>query len=245
MLKSIIPTILMFSTLALAETTFDKKEILNGVTVQSGKVDSVRTFSGKTEKTFPFPIELVKKGITNFSEKCNNDYKEKRTYTSQEQDCKYHNEHLVETVVINDIRKMDYFKNLSEAFVLAKRVYNRGSFGYYELVTVDEQLNEKKQKTVRIIVRMLDDKEVKLFTEPKFRRESAFKTSNITFNLTAVSQNETHLSYEYEAETDHWLLNKEISVPQVFASISKSVNELLETVETESSLQKRALASKE
>lgn len=245
MLKSIILTILMFSTFAWSDTQLDKKEVLNGVSLQSGKEDVVRTFIGKTEKIFPFPIDLVRKGITNFSDKCNNDYKGKRTYTSQEQDCKYHNEHLVETVVINDIRKMDYFKNLSEAFILARRVYNRGSFGYYELVTVDEHINEKKQKTVRIIVRMLDDKEVKLFTEPKFRRESAFKTSNITFTLTAVSQKETHLSYEYEAETDHWLLNKEISVPQVFASISKSVNELLETVETESSLQKRALASKE
>lgn len=245
MLKSFILTILMFSTIAWSGTSFDKKEVLNGVTLHSGKEDVVRTFMGKTEKTFSYPIELVKKGITNFSEKCNNDYKGKRTFTSQEIDCKYHNEHLVETVVVSDIRKMDYFKTLSEAYVLARRVYNRGSFGYYELVTVDEDLNEKKQKTIKIMVRMLDDKEVKLFTKPQFNRESAFKTSNITFTLTQLGPKETHLLYEYEAETDHWLLNKEISVPQVFASISRSVNDLLKTVEAESSLQKRALASKE
>lgn len=245
MQKIISTFILTLSMGAIADSTFDKKELLNGVKLKSGKEEAIRTFVGKTEKVFPYPIELVKKGITNFTQKCNNSYKDKRKFTSQKLDCKYHNEHLVETFVIRDIRKMDYFKNLSDVFVLGRQVYNRGSFGYYELVTVADSVNEKNQKTVTIIQRMLDDKEVKVFINPEFKRESAFDSSSSIFTLTQVGPQQTHLSYEYQADTDHWLLNKEVSVPQVFASISRSVNELLETVEIESSLQKRELASKE
>ena len=244
MLKSFSLIILAFSTLTFAETTFDKTDVLNGVTLKSGKEDSVRSFMANTDKLLPYPINLVKKGITNFSQRCNNSYKDKRKFTSEKENCKYHNENLVESFVIHDIRKMDYFKNLSEAYLVGRQVYNRGSFGYYELVTINESMNEKKQKTITIVLRMLDDKEVNLFTDPKFTRETAFDNSATTFTLTQIDANQTHLAYEYRAETDHWLLNKEVSVPQVFASIGRSVNNFMKTVETESSLQKRGLASK-
>lgn len=244
MLKSISFIVLIFSTLASGESVFDKTDILNGVTLKSGKVDSIRSFVANTEKILPYPIALVKKGVTNFTQKCNNSYKAKRKFTPEKEDCKYHNEHLIESFVIRDIRKMDYFKNLSEVYLLGRQVYNRGSFGYYELVTVKESLNEKKQKTITVTLRMLDDKEVKLFTTPEFTRESAFDNSSTTFTLTQLTPNQTHLAYEYSSDTDHWLLNKEVSVPQIFASIGKSINHFLKTVETESSLRKRELASK-
>ncbi len=244
MFKTLSFIFLIFSTVALAEPAFDKSDVLNGVALKSGKVDSVRTFIANTDKDFPYSIDLVKKGITNFTQRCNNSYKDKRKFTSENESCKYHNEHLIESFVVRDIRKMDYFKNLSDAYLLGRQVYNRGSFGYYELVTVAESLNEKKQRTITVKLRMLDDKEVKLFTNPKFSRESAFDNSMTTFILTQVAPHQTHLTYEYRSDTDHWLLNKEVSVPQIFASIGKSINNTLKTVETESSLQKRELASK-
>src|SRR5688572_11048964 len=116
MLKSISLIILTFSTFAFAESTFDKTDVLNGVALKSGKEDSVRSFIANTDKLLPYPIELVKKGITNFTQRCNNSYKDKRKSTSEKENCKYHNEHLIESFVIRDIRKMDYFKNLSEAY---------------------------------------------------------------------------------------------------------------------------------
>ena len=244
MIKLIHAILLVFSVSAMAESTVDKTELLNGVSLKSAKQKDVRTYSGETEKLMPFPIDLVKKGVTNFTEKCNNDYKDKREFTSKEKNCKYHNEHLVETFMVSDFRKMDYFKSFSEVYILGKRVYNRGSFGYYELVTVSQSQNEKNQKTITVVLRMLDDKEVKVFMSPKIKKESAFDSSSSVFTLTEVASNQTLLRFEYNAETDHWLLNKEVSVPQVFASISNSVNQLIKTVETESSIQKRALASK-
>lgn len=237
--------ILFFSFSAFCETEFDKTQELNGVSLKSGKEESVRTFLGSTEKTLSYPMELVKKGITNFTERCNNDYKGKRKFTQEDVDCKYHNENMVETFMVKDINQMHYFKDLSEAYLLGRLGYNRGLFGYYELVTVHEGMNDKNQKTVTISLRMLDDNEVKVFTTPKFSRDSAFEQTRTIFTLTQLSPNQTHLTFHYEAKTDHWLLNKEISVPQVFASMGKSINDLVDSVEMQSSYHKREVASKE
>ena len=245
MLKSILILTLFFSTSSYSRSTFDKEESLNGIRLKSGKSHSVRTFLAHIEKKFPYPVELVKKGITNFTDKCNNSYKNKRKFTSRQTECRYHNENLIETFVVQDMRPMEDFKRFNEVYLLGRQVYNRGIFGYYEMVTITEGRNEKNNKVVTIKLRMLDDNEVKYLITPKFSRESSFDKSTTIFTLTAITPEETHVKYEYQAETDHWLLNKQISVPQVFVSIGKSMEELIKSVDTESGRQKRELASKE
>lgn len=226
---------LLVSTLSFSlHANTDKTQNLYGVSLNSYKVDSNRTYTGTIEKNYPFPIALVKNGITNFTDICNNDFKSWRKFTPNETDCKYHNEHLVETFVVEE--KLN-------RYLIGKRIYNRGSSNYYELVQVQESRNHKNQKMITVHFNMLADHEVKAFTTPKFSNDSAFDKSSTTFVLTEISPYQTHLTYKYTAETDHWLLNKEVTVPQVFASISKSINNLLKTVEAESSYQKRKLAS--
>lgn len=237
-------TTLFFAVNSYSQTV-DKTEQLNGVSLKSSKAKATRTYNATTERTFPYPLSLVRKAVTNFTEKCNNSFKSKRKYSPKEIDCKYHNENLVETFIVKDIRQMEYFKGLSEFYLVGRQVYNRGSFGFYELATVRESVNEKNQKTVSVVLKMLDDADVRLFTTPKFEKSSAFDNSTSSYTLTELAPNITSMSYEYTADTDHWLLNKEVSVPQVFVSISKSVNDLVKTVEAGSSLQKRELASKE
>ncbi|WPU66022.1 hypothetical protein [Peredibacter starrii] len=227
---------------AHAEMNFDKSDNLNGVILASGKAEKIRSYSGKISKDFPYSLEMVKNGITNFSEKCNNDYKSKREYTSTEAECKYFNEHLVETFVVKNLKPVEAYKGV-EHYLVGRQVYNRGTYTYYELVQIKNGVNDKNQKTMTISLEMLNDSEVKAFTEPKFGKDSAFDKSGSSYTLTEVGPGQTHMDYEYHAETDHWILNKEVSVPQVFASISKSINDLMRTVEAESSSQKRELAS--
>ncbi len=243
-MKTLVTFTILFSLQASA-SQYDKVQELNGVLLKSLKEESSRIYIGGAEKILRYPLDLVIRGVTNFSDKCNNSHKSKRRYTSQEKECRYHNENLIETFVLADIRKMDDFKEVSEAYVLGRHVYNRGDYGYYELVTVRNTINDKGQKTTTITLRMLQDKEARLYITPKFPRESPFKTSLGIFKLTQRGPDETHLSYEYTASTDHWLLNKVIVVPQVFSSISKSINDMIKTVEEESSWQKRELASQE
>lgn len=239
-----IATVMLLSVSlnAQAGMTIDKTEEINGVGLKSGKMESVRSYSGSIHKQFPYPLEIVKKGITNFSEKCNNSYKSKRQFTSQGANCKYFNEHLVETIVIKDIKPVEAYMG-TEHYLVGRQVYNRGSYGYYELVQIKSGMNDKNQKFITISLKMLEDSEVKNFIEPKFGKDSAFNHSSSLYTLTEIGPSETQMTYEYQADTNHWILNKEISVPQVFASISKSINDLMKTIETESSLQKRELAS--
>lgn len=220
----------------------DKTDVLNGVELASSKEASTRSYVGHTEKSFSYGMKEVLKGITNFSEKCNNEFKSKRTFTSEE-DCKYLNENLIETVVVKDIKRPESLKSFQESYLVGRRVYNRGEFGYYELVTVREELNEKNQKVIHIDLTMLNDDEVKNYTDLKIKKDSAFDSSISSYKITEISPTETLVRYEYSATTKHWLLNKELSVPQVFASISKGINLLFESIEGESSLIKREVAS--
>jgi hypothetical protein len=244
MQKSFSIITLLFSLSAFSQSTFDKTEELFGVDLKSGKTDSTRSYYGSTEKKFPFSLEIVRNNVTNFTDKCNNSYKGKRSFTSTEIDCKYHNEHLIESFVVKDLKPQEDFKNYTENYLLGRLVYNRGQYGFYDLVQIQEGRNQKNQKTVTVNLRMLNTEEVKLMTEPKIEKESAFNKTQATFILTELSPNETQVSYSYSAETSHWLLNKEVAVPQVFASISKSINDLMKTIDEGSTTQKREIASK-
>ncbi len=243
-LRSFTTLLLIFSLNAQAEE-FDKKDNINGVELASGKKDSTRTYQGLASKSIMHPIAIVMKGVTNFAEKCNNAYKDKRKYTNKAIDCKYHNENMVESFVIQDIRKDGWtiVEGEVERFLIGRQVYNRGHFGYYELVQVFHGKNKENQQTYKIVLRMLENSEAKAYVEPKFEKESAFDKSSGVFTLTEVGPSETKLTYKYMAETDHWVLNKEMSVPQVFASITKSINDLVKTVDMESVSQTRELAS--
>lgn len=228
-----------------AATKMDKKDTISGVSVESGKKDSTRLYRGTYTKSFPYSLNTVKNSIVNFQEKCNNNYKDRRKYTDKKLNCKYHNDNLVETIVVKDIKQVGWAKaeGETERYVLGRLVYNRGSFGFYEVVTVIEGKNAQNQKTVTLVQKMLNDNQAKVYIHPSFERDSAFNDTTATYVLTEIGPNQTALSYEYKAETDHWILNKEVSVPQVFASISKSINDLVKTMDKESSIQSRDLAS--
>lgn len=244
-MKSIVTVgMFVFSLSTFAEANFDKTDVLNDVTLKSSKSKDVRTYFGSTVKTLPFPLEFVKRSVTNFESRCNNSFKSKREFTNKETDCRFHNENLIESFVVKDVTITDEQKKFSEAYLIGRKIYNRGSFGYYEMVTVKDEVVDNK-KIVTVDIRMLTNDEVKSFTSPKFERESVFDSSSTKFVIKEISPNTTFISYEYLADTDHWLLNKEVSVPQVFASISKSVNDLMTSLETDSSSQKRELASKQ
>lgn len=233
------------SLVAFAEYSIDQKETIKGIVLSSGKKDAHRSYLGKLTKELPYSLNLVKAAILLFSERCNNEYKDRRKFSDKKLNCKYHNDHLVETFTVSNIRSQDYFKDLSAFFLLGRKIYNRGEFGYYELVTVRDSVNAKKQKNSIIIARMLDDEEVKYFTSPKFKKESAFDKSTSYFELTELAPDKTQLVYEYSAETDHWLLNKKVAAGKVFNSIANSIQTLVESIETEALTQKKALSEKQ
>lgn len=243
--KVLVCSSLLVSLGAVGAAPIDKQETINGVQVETRKLDSIRHYNGSIQKSFPYPLSVVKSSVVNFQDKCNNSFKSKRQFGHKSQNCKYHNDNLVETVVLKNINQSGWTKeaNETERYLLARVIYNRGDFGYYELVKVSEGKNAQNQKTITIKLDMLTDKEAGVYTNASISKDSAFDKATSVFTLTEVSPKETSLSYKYNAETVHWILNKEVSVPQVFASISKSINDLVKTVDAESSVVTRDLAS--
>lgn len=217
---------------SLAESEISKA-VIDGVTLKSSKEGAVRSYQGSIERNFPFPIEIIKASITNFSDRCNNEHRQMRKHTAQEYNCKHHNDHFIETFVIKDIKPQESFKEFNETYVLGRRAYNRSLLSYHELVQIKEEKNNQKLKSIIIQLKMLSDSDVQKIINPQFKNESAFDESASTFTLTLISENETKLKYTYKASTDHWLLNKEVSVQQVFASVSKSLNTLFKSVQDE------------
>lgn len=205
-----------------AEINYDKQEKINGVGLATGKVESTRHYKGTYTRTFEHSLEVVKNGITNFSEKCNNAYRGKRNLTDKAQDCRYH---------VDDIVELKVVKELDESTSLvANHLYRRGTYTHHDLVRQDSGKNEKGQPTLTITFTMLSDEEVAQHIQTDFRRDSDFTRKTQKYVLTSLENMKTEVSYEYHAETQHWLLNKQLSVPQVFASISLGVTEMFRTV---------------
>lgn len=235
---------LLFNSVGIASIA-ERTDEIDGVKLESGKIDSTRFYRGIVSKTYPYSIDQVRASVMNFDERCNNEFKSKREFSDKTKDCKFHNDNLVESVITRDINS-NYKKEQNEVdrMVIARRVYNRGSFSYNELVTVYEYKNNENKKVIKIVQNMLEDSEAKKYTKPLVKKDTAFDATTGTFVLTEVSPNETKMDYIYNSETTHWILNKEVSVSQVFSSISKSLNDLLEIVDKESSSYSRDLASK-
>jgi prolyl oligopeptidase PreP (S9A serine peptidase family) len=236
-MKFIFATLMLGTAFSYTYGKVDKRQTLNGVKLRSSKEDVVRKYNGRMERTYPYPISVIKSGITNFTERCNNSFRSRRKFTALETDCKFHHDSIVETFVIKD------FKGHEESYLLGRKVYNRTEYNRYELVTIHEGQDEEARKTITITSKMLSDEAVKEFTAPPFVTDSEFKDSVTTFTLTAISPQQTKITFDYNSETDHWLLNKVISVPQVFSFISRDMLDTMNSLEKEASKQLREIAS--
>ena len=246
-LRTLMVLSTLFSFETSAKTKYDRKERQKDVSLASGKVDDVRSYHATTTKVLNYPIFTVKDSIMKFGDHCNNAYRKKRELTPVEHDCRYHNENLIESLVVKSLRAGTWMKeeNEVERFVVARKVYNRGENGYYELVKIKETANALKQRTIVIEQEMLTNDEARNFVSVRFKKDSPLETSKIRYTLTEIAPGKTELRYLYKATTKHWVLNKELSVPQVFASISKSINNLVATIGVESETQTRAIASEQ
>jgi hypothetical protein len=225
---------LIFLLLSLSVFAESRNESIKGVELSSYKKKDERIYRGEMKKNILQDIEKVKLGIINFDQKCNNKYKSKRKFLNKENNCTYHNENLIETVVKDDIKKnFNLEKDEQKRYILLRHIYNRGTYSSYDLTQEYKYLNDKKQPTIKIVLTMMKENEVKEYMDLILPINSAFNKTISTFTLTQVAPNNTEVLYEYEAHTDHWILSKEISVSQVFDSISRNVNELWTTIITE------------
>jgi hypothetical protein len=240
MLRITLVLSFIFSSLAIARE-FKGYEIDNKETdkkykveLKSGKKKSVRFYQGFLSKTFNMPLEFVMKSITNFEDKCNNDYKDRRELISKKKDCTYHNGNIVESKLYRDLKNYKKEENEIDRFLIARRVYNRQEFTQVDLAQVFETKNEQGQRVVKILTRMIGDKKVKKYLKKlPVENDTVFLNTYSDFILTEINKGQTRLDYTYTSQTDHWLLNKSVSVSKVFAGMAKGIDLLFYSIKKE------------
>lgn len=204
---------LSLTTHALTQKTID------GVSLESTKTDSTRHLKAVKSTELALSLEDSLKLVLNFEEKCNNAFKEKRKWSPKNIDCKFHNNNLIETIHHREIKNKR--TDLKDHFVLLRHGYNRGSFLYFEEITLTQS-----DKDIHVRQRLLSDDEVKTFLDTKLETLFSFQKVNSHFHLQALAPQKTQITFTYESSTDHWLLNKEMMLGEIFESTAKGLNDL-------------------
>jgi len=204
------------------------------IQLKSGKKNSVRFYRGIRDKEVLDSIQNVFKSVTNFADRCNNEYKERRKLTNKNTNCKYPNGNLIESV-IHKSTTSKYAKEENEVdrYVIERRIYNRQSWSHVDLVKVFHEKDEKGRKVIRIAQTMLSEKDSKKYLSKPVDTESVFMKAIGIYTLTEISDHKTLITYQYTSETDHWLLNKSVSVSKVFESMAKSIDSLMVSIQKE------------
>lgn len=212
----------MISFTCFAQT----KKTIGNVRVSSHWEGEHKVFMAEIEMIYEAGIETVAKGIENFDEKCNNEYRSKRKKMKWEDKCLYHNKNLVEAVKIHDFNKASFENDAVPAHYLVWRnIYNRGTFAHYDVIR--KKVNKDK---ITISHEMIDpDKIEKVLKNPK-RVVSAFDKMKGTYQLFKISENKTKVKYNYISKTDHWLLTKDFIEENVFENMSNGTNQAFRTI---------------
>lgn len=228
-------SILLISFSVLADYSsfdIDDKETHEKTKVKmiSGKKDSNRFYQGNLSKVLSHPLEKVVTAVSNFTEKCNNELKDKRELTDKKYNCPYHNNNLVESKIYKVTKPFTKEENEIERYLIARRIYNRQSFSHMDLLRIYETKNKLGKRVITITQEMLSDKKAKALINNPLEQDSAFQKAFAKYTITEIDDNSTSLKYYYASETDHWLLNKSVSVGKVFDSMGASIGLLFESI---------------
>lgn len=226
---------------AQAEEKYDRFEKIQNVTLQTGKEGSQRHFRAFTKVDLPNEADKVLAELLDFESSCNNDLSHKREVLKQDHVCTRFDRDVIENTVFKTLKNSALEKDETQRLIVQRRVYNRGDYGYYELVRVF-----KKADGYRVTLEILKDKLARKYIEPKIEFDYFFHQKNSEFILTQKTNSTTELKLITEASTRNWFLNKAFSVGQVFQGLVTETTDLLGRFERRdvTSPTKRSFASK-
>lgn len=204
------------------------------VDLKSGKKDGQRFYSAQTSRKIRADLNTVESLVTNFEEKCNNQHKNRRRYLSKEFHCPFLNKNLVESKVIKTLKKPGP-TGVDESWIVQRHVFNRGTYGHNDLLTI----KRVPAKSTVIQHSMISEDEAKNYIDDPVATQEPFIFMQGTYSLEAINPNETMVNYQYFSLTDHFVLNKEISVGAVFDSMADGTIQALQTIEDGLALKNR------
>lgn len=216
----------------------DKTNQLMGVDLSTGKKSTFRFYRGDIKKEFLTSVDHVANAILDYQNRCNNKFKEKRKYLDKNKNCPYYVDHLVESVIHPLKDKID---QETEAFIVTYYINKRGRYIQNDLVKVYKNDVDNK-KNIKIVQQMIDDQQLKkLIPGIKDLNDNIFQDQVVEYLIEEVN-GKAILNYRYEMKTNHWLVNKIISVPEVFENMSETIGQFMSALgeQTKSSAEIKA-----
>jgi hypothetical protein len=224
-----------------------ERESRDWVSLGTGKPGGgERIYQAGFSREIAASLEVVRAAVVNFEEKCNNAHRKRRKWRGPEFDCLYFNENLVEVRRETDLlpaaaKSLDSGGGASQGSgavhpphehrIYSRHGYNQGDFFYQELMT--ERWREKKPgaRVLEIGQRMLSRDEASKWVREPLKNSFAFTGFTGVFLLSELAPEKTRVEYVYTAETDHWLLDKKISVGKVFDGLERGMRDLWVSIE--------------
>lgn len=217
----------------------DKSNQIQGVELSSAKVNDSRIYQSLKSETITGNLEVVKKAILDFNQRCNNELKERRKYTSKNQVCPYHNDNVIEVTLLP---LFDLKNGAQENYLQSLYIYNRQDLVHHQLVSVFYPWKGDSKK-MRILLELIDDKKAQKIAGKIDPTQSVFQNAVTEFILHESKPKQVKVQYSYEIKTDHWLLNKSIAAENVFENMQKGINTLFSELQKQVSSYEEAKAN--
>ncbi|MFG1484279.1 hypothetical protein ABMA79_00040 [Halobacteriovorax sp. HFRX-2_2] len=195
------------------------------VSMLSGKKKGIRFYQGTISDTIAQPVDKVLETVLAFDKRCNNEYRDKRTLSAKNISCPFSSDSLIESVIIKNLKVKKLDKNEIKRFVVKRRSYNRGLYTYNDLIRVYRYMDGFK-----ITMEMLNDKQSKAYISSPLSNNSVMQTSGGVYYIMPASGGKTRYTYTFTCSTDHWLLNKSITVSTFFSNMAKNLRSEFNTI---------------
>src|SRR5690606_787127 len=159
--------------------------------------------------------------VVNFPSRCNNSYRKERKFLAKDAECVYHNENMIESQIVRDLKIKEKGENEIDRFVLKRRIWNKGLHTYNDLVTVTELPKEGNQeKVIEVSYKLLSDEESAKLIDNPLPFDNAFYYTIGTYRLIKLPNNRIEIKYSYQTKTNHWFLTSSMIQGSVHSSLA-------------------------
>ncbi len=220
-------------TVELDGVTLGKQERIKDVQIYFGEKDDVRLYQAFYNTNFSGDMKKALEFVVNFPNRCNNSYRKERKFLEKDFNCPIHNENLIETQIVRELKKTQQTPGMIDQFVLKRRIWNKGLHTYNDLVTVKKLTpKEGESEAVEVSYRLLTDEESKSFIDNPVPFDNAFFYTVGTYRLAQSKDGKVDVQYSYATKTDHWFLTSGMVQGSIHSSIATGVRLAVDSIQT-------------
>ncbi len=199
----------------------DKEEKIREVRVLSGNKDDSIFYLATYKTEFKGNFDRALEYVLDFTQRCNNSYKKERKLTPKDFVCAHHNDNLIESQIVKNLKVKDESPELLDQFVVKRRIWNKGLHSYNDLVKVQSVKTKAGEKRKVIVTyRLLKDDESKQLIDDPVPFDNAFYHTVGTYRMTETDDGKILVDYSYETKTDHWFLTSSFVQSKIYTSIA-------------------------